>query len=148
MDHLCDAYMAVDSKRGNNDSGLSGSEYMRLINMLCLDFPSEIIDEVMAVYAKRENDIIPFEDFAAGIQSVMMYDEFFEEAERLFNHLDVHCKGKVLLSTFHSAIDKLMHYNIDILLPTREELDEVFAGTRDREISFPDFAIALFKATI
>lgn len=148
MDNLCAAYMAIDSKRGNNDSGLSGSEYMRLINMLCLDFPSEIIDEVMAVYAKRENDIIPFEDFAAGIQSVIMYDEFFEEVERLFNHLDIHCKGRVTLGTFHSAIDKLMHYKTDMLLPTREELEEVFAGARDGEISFPDFAVALFKATI
>ena len=151
MDNVCAAYMNIDSKRSGTDSGLTGSEYMKLLNMLCLDFPPEVVEEVLAVFGKSDNEVLAFEDFVAGIQSVMLYEEFFQEAEDLFVHLDVDCTGRVPQQRLFDAIEKLYIYKVDITLPPRQVLKEIidkFGEPAADDITFSDFAAALFKASI
>ena len=42
---------------------------------------------------KKEADIISFPVFAAGVNACLIYEEFFEHTERVFNACDVEVKG-------------------------------------------------------
>lgn len=44
--------MVLDNRRGGNNSGLTGVEYEKLIRMLCIDFPNDIITHLLDIYGK------------------------------------------------------------------------------------------------
>lgn len=150
MDNLVAAYMNLDAKRGGNNSGLTGSEYMKLIKMLCLDFPIEIIDEILGILGKRESDIVVFEEFLAGVQCVLLYEDFLIEAETIFRYLDRENQGRVSSQVFFKAIDKLNLAKTDIRTPTSDELRSamrILSIDSNGSLNFEEFAIALFKTT-
>ena len=39
MDNLVSAYMNLDIKRGGLSSGITGVDYMKILKMICFDFP-------------------------------------------------------------------------------------------------------------
>lgn len=147
MDNLVSAYMNLDNKRGGLSSGITGVDYMKILKMICFDFPQEIVDEVLAIIGKRDTDIISFEEFSAGINAVLMYEEFFAEAEELFSFLDVAKSGMVETSKLFAAFKKLGD-NKSIPMPSLDEikgaLERINLDERDA-ISFGEFCLAMFK---
>jgi len=146
MSNLTEAYMQIDSKKGGGDQGLTGKEYMKLVNMLCVDFPSEVVEEVLAVVGKRENEVLGFQEFRAGISTVIMFEEFFEEAEEIFRLLDKDSEGSVETQLLLKSLEKLQDY--ELTMPSAEELRTVL-NTLNLEnktrVSFGEFCLAIFR---
>lgn len=147
MDNLVSAYMNLDNKRGVSGQGITGVDYMKILKMICLDFPSEIVDEVLTILGKRDTDIVSFEDFSAGINAILMYEEFFSEAEELFVYLDFNKSGKVEMDKLFNAFRKIGD-NKTIPMPSLDELKLALdrANLEEREsLTFGEFCFSLFK---
>jgi Ca2+-binding EF-hand superfamily protein len=147
MDNLVSAYMNLDNKRGGLSSGITGIDYMKILKMICLDFPQEVVDEVLAVVGKRDTDIVCFEEFSAGIHAVLMYEEFFAEAEELFVFLDQNNGGLVETQKILAGFKKVGG-NKSFPMPSFEEIKSALERVNLDErqsITFPEFCLALFK---
>lgn len=150
MDNLVAAFMNLDSKKNANVQGITGIEYMKLLKMVCLDFPSDVVDEVLIVLGKRDTDVVAFEEFVAGINAILMYEDFFAEAEDLFVYLDSEKTGQVDVKKLFMAINKL-NENKSVAMPSEEELLSSFEKLNIEEkpmISFGEFCLSLFKLLI
>ena len=147
MDKMVAAYMNLDSKKGGNNQGITGLEYVKLLKMICLDFPTEIVDEVLAVLGKRDTDLVPFEEFVAGINAILLYEDFFAEAETVFTYLDSERTGSVDAAKLFNLIGKL-NENKRIAMPSKEELKLSFEKLNIDEkptVTFGEFCLSLFK---
>lgn len=63
MDNLVSAYMNLDARRGGTNMGLLGSEYLKLIRMICIDFPEDVVELILDTLGKKESDVVSFEEF-------------------------------------------------------------------------------------
>ena len=150
MDNIVAAYMNLDSKKGGNNQGLTGIEYMKLLKMICLDFPNEVVDEVLSVLGKRDTDIVPFEEFVAGINAILMYEDFFAEAEEIFSCLDIEKNGRVDMNRLYSTINKLSETQT-IAMPSRSELTASFERLNiedNQTITYGEFCLSLFRLLV
>lgn len=147
MDNLVSAYINLDNKRGVSGQGITGIDYMKILKMICLDFPCEIVEEVLAILGKRDTDIVSFEDFSAGINAILMYEEFFCEAEEIFAYLDFNKTGKVEMDKLFAAFRKIGD-NKSIPMPSLDELklaiDRLNLDEREN-LTFGEFCLCLFK---
>ncbi|OMJ83141.1 hypothetical protein SteCoe_15994 [Stentor coeruleus] len=147
MDNLVSAYMNLDSKRGGNNQGITGLDYTKLLKMICIDFPYEVVDEVLGILGKRDTDIVQFEEFLAGIKAILLYEDFFCEAEELFSYLDNEKTGKVETPRLLAALSKLGE-NKTFAMPSREELKLSLERLNIDEkplISYGEFCLSLIK---
>jgi Ca2+-binding EF-hand superfamily protein len=146
MDNLVSAFMNLDAKKGGNNQGITGTDYMKIIKMICLDFPFEVVDEVLSLLGKRDTDLVLFEEFVAGVNAVLLYEDFFAEVEDLFLYLDPDRSGRVPVAKLFMSMDKLNGTNLT--LPRKEELQSSLERLNldEREfITFGEFCLSLFK---
>ncbi len=57
--------------------------------MLCIDYPSEIVNGILKMIDKKEKEVVDFDEFLSAIKTIMLYDNYFEEMEPLFKYLDI-----------------------------------------------------------
>jgi Ca2+-binding EF-hand superfamily protein len=63
--------------------------------MLCIDYPGEILHGILRLLDKREDENVEFDEFLAGVRTILLFDNYFEEMEQLFKYLDVNKQGKI-----------------------------------------------------
>lgn len=56
--------------------------------MLCIDYPNEILNGILKLIDKKEEENVDFDEFLNAIKTIMLYDTYFEEMESLFKYLD------------------------------------------------------------
>lgn len=75
--------------------------------MLCLDYPQEILNGILKMFEKKEEENVDFDEFLNAIKTIMLYDNYFEEMEVLFKYLDSKKSGKISKSDLIEAATKL-----------------------------------------
>ena len=60
---------------------MKGIDFIKLAQMLCIDYPSEILQGILKMFDKREEENVEFDEFLCGIRTIMLYDNYFEEME-------------------------------------------------------------------
>lgn len=118
MDNLAQAYTIMSRSSEVPGSGLTGANYLRLLNIVCADFPAEVVHALLQVLDKKDTDTISFPTFVAGINACLLYEEFFEHAERLFNACEVDNAGRVEKETFLATIKQINALPQDVQHPT------------------------------
>lgn len=110
---------------------------------------------------KKEADIISFPVFAAGVNACLIYEEFFEHAEHVFNACDVEGKGFVETEVFFSILRRMNTGPTDIqgpegwtipshqLIDSASEVLQLQSGTgAGARISYKDFILTIVKVMI
>ena len=113
------------------------------------------------VLDKKEADIISFPVFAAGVNACLIYEEFFEHAEHVFNACDVEGKGFVEPEVFFSILRQMNTGPTDIqgpegwtipshqLIDSASEVLQLQSGTgAGARISYKDFILTIVKVMI
>ena len=86
QDNVFHAYTLLEKDHGS--SGIKGFDFIKIVKMLCLDYPPEILKGMLSLLDKREEENVDFDEFLCGIRTIFMYGSFFEEMETMFKHLD------------------------------------------------------------
>ena len=89
MDNLYMAYKSLSRKKGS--IGATGEEMSKLLALLCHDFPPDVSSNILRRLGKRSADVVTFEEFALATKSCLLYEEFFEIAEEVFEFASVNC---------------------------------------------------------
>jgi Ca2+-binding EF-hand superfamily protein len=63
--------------------------------MLCIEFPSAVTQGILGILDKRDEENVDFDEFLQSVKTILLYDNFFEELETLFRHLDSTKIGKI-----------------------------------------------------
>ena len=99
------AYTLLEKDCGG--SGIKGFAFFKLVKMLTVDYPPEVVNGILGQLYKREEENVEFEEFLHGVKTVLMYDSYFEEMEGLFRHLDSKKIAMVHKDTIVEAVRKL-----------------------------------------
>ena len=75
--------------------------------MLCIDYPPIILQGILKMLDKKEEENVDFDEFLNGVKTVMLYDNYFEEMESLFKYLDTKKAGKVSKDDLITSVEKL-----------------------------------------
>lgn len=75
--------------------------------MLCVDYPADILNGLLKMIDKKEEENVEFDEFLNSIKTIMLYDTYFEEMQVLFKYLDVKGTGKIVKNHLVEAIQKL-----------------------------------------
>ena len=78
---------ATNTLMGN--TGIKGNDLIKLTQMLCVEYPQEVLTGILKIIDKREEENVDFEEFLTAIKTIMLYDTYFEEMQVLFKYLDV-----------------------------------------------------------
>ena len=85
-DNCFQAYTLIERDHGG--SGIKGFDFFKLVKMLTVDYPAEVVNGILSQLYKREEENVEFEEFLQGVKTVLLYDNYFEEMEGLFKHMD------------------------------------------------------------
>jgi len=129
--------------------------------MLCQDFPKDVVASLTQVLDKKETDIISFPLFVAGVNACLIYEEFFEHAEHIFNACDVEGKGLVEQETFFNIIRQMNQTPADLehetegwTIPSYVLIDSATAvldqegASRSGKLTYKDFIRSIIKVFI
>ena len=47
--------------------------------MLCIDYPHDILNGILKLIDKKEEENVDFDEFLNAIKTIMLYDTYFEE---------------------------------------------------------------------
>lgn len=72
--------------------------------MLCVDYPADILNGLLKMIDKKEEENVEFDEFLNSIKTIMLYDTYFEEMQVLFKYLDVKGTGKIVKNHLVEAI--------------------------------------------
>ena len=86
-DNLAAAYGFLEGDGSQVSLGLGGSSFMKLVGMLCHDFPDELSGPVQRHLARRPDDIVGFPEFASGARMCLFLEELLEESDAMYRHL-------------------------------------------------------------
>jgi Ca2+-binding EF-hand superfamily protein len=78
--------------------------------MLCIDYPSEIVNGILKMIDKKEKEVVDFDEFLSAIKTIMLYDNYFEEMEPLFKYLDTKKQNKISKNHLVDSVAKLRQY--------------------------------------
>ena len=138
--------------------------------MLCIDYPNEILNGILKLIDKKEEENVDFDEFLNAIKTIMLYDTYFEEMEPLFKYLDTKKTGKISKSHLVEAVGKLRqlqekqqdshsigdsnnansYQKCDLRIPHEDEIDTVYNAMMVEEegmLSYDEYLITLFKVT-
>ena len=168
-DNVFQAYTMIEKDRVSNsnhnftNSGIKGSDFIKLCQMLCIYYPQEIFQGILKMLDKKEEENVDFDEFLNGIKTVMLYDNYFEEMESLFKYLDTKKLGKIKkndlidsVSKLRSAIEKNAESGDDknkceLRVPNEDDIENVYANMiveEDGFLNYDEYLIVLFKVTL
>jgi len=75
--------------------------------MLCIDFPAEVTTGMVALLDKRDEENVDFDEFLNAVRTILMFENFFDELDLLFKHLDSLKTGKIKMKELVDACNKL-----------------------------------------
>jgi len=100
--------------------------------MLCVEYPQEILNGILNLMDKREEENVEFDEFLCGIRTILMYDNFFEEMENFFKHLDFEKTGKIVVEELRDAVRKLRSEEVlethELRIPPIEDIESALAS--------------------
>lgn len=102
-DNVFQAYTLIEKDHGN--SGVKGIDFIKIAQMLCIDYPGEILHGILRLLDKREDENVEFDEFLCGVRTILLFDNYFEEMEQLFKYLDVNKQGKITKDVRLSQLD-------------------------------------------
>ena len=125
QDNVFHAYTLLEKDHGS--SGIKGFDFIKIIKMLCLEYPPEIVKGILGLLDKRGEENVDFDEFLCGIRTIFMYSSFFEEMETLFKHLDFNKQGKLQKDDLIQACAKLRGNDIqhDLRIPDSSVLERL-----------------------
>lgn len=112
-DNVFAAYMMIEKDHTNvnptsgANTGIKGNDLIKLTQMLCIDYPNEILNGILKLIDKKEEENVDFDEFLNAIKTIMLYDTYFEEMEPLFKYLDTKKTGKINKNHLVEAVGKL-----------------------------------------
>ena len=89
------------------NTGIKGNDLIKLTQMLCVDWPQEVLNGILKINDKREEENVDFEEFLTAIKTIMLYDTYFEEMQVLFKYLDTKNQGRISKDHLVEAVAKL-----------------------------------------
>lgn len=138
----------------SHNIGLTGAEFAKLLTMICSDFPQHLTANILRYLSKGDSDLVSFEEFAAGVNACLIYEEFISHAERLFHEIDKKGKGKIERKSFVTSLKQyckdLREKNSPIDLPSvpsDADIEVLIPASGSPDIAFHDFALNLFRLT-
>jgi len=112
-DNVFTAYMMIEKDHNNvnptsgANTGIKGNDLIKLTQMLCIDYPNEILNGILKLIDKKEEENVDFDEFLNAIKTIMLYDTYFEEMEPLFKYLDSKKTGKISKARLVESVGKL-----------------------------------------
>jgi Ca2+-binding EF-hand superfamily protein len=158
-----DHAQAVNSNsHSGGNTGIKGNDLIKLTQMLCIDYPSEILNGILKMLDKKEEENVDFDEFLNAIKTIMLYDNYFEEMEVLFKYLDTKKTGKIKKNDLVDAVAKLRKSidktnaedgkpKCDLRVPSEDDLDHVYSSMIVEEegaLNWDEYLITLFKVTL
>ena len=104
-DNVFQAYTLIEKDHGN--AGVKGIDFIKLAQMLCIDYPADILHGILRLLDKREEEHVEFDEFLCGIKTILLFDNYFEEMEQLFRYLDQTKQGKIKKDDLIYAVKKI-----------------------------------------
>ena len=166
-DNVFQAYTLIEKDHSSgqsnshtlSNSGIKGSDFIKLCQMLCIYYPSEILAGILKLIDKKDEENVDFDEFLNGVRTVMLYDNYFEEMEGLFKYLDTKKQGKIKKDDLLESIAKLRitqetdddkNNKCELKVPSEEEIDHVLSSTNLEEegyLNYDEYLVCLFKVT-
>ena len=141
-------------EKEHDGSGVKGFDFLKIVKMLSVEWPPYVVDGILGLLFKREEENVEFEEFLSGVKTVLLYDNYFEEMETVFKHLDVKKEGKINKDELVEAIKKLRSEEIaklhDLRVPDPDDFSILLSGENyaDPDINYDDFLVACYKCTL
>ena len=132
--HIFEAFTLLE--KGQDNSGVKGIDFIKIVQMLWIDYPKSIFKAMLKIFDKNEDDTIEFNQFEAAIRTINMFEVYFDEMEELFRHLDYKNTGKISKDELFSSIQKLEKKGVELKLPSKSELEEITKGMTVEENGF------------
>ena len=150
-DNVFQAYTMLEKDHGS--SGIKGFDLIKIVKMLCLEYPPEILKGMLGVIDKREEENVDFDEFLCAIRTVVMYGSYFEEMEGLFKHLDFQKTAKIKKDDLVQACGKLRSPDVthDLRVPDSVVIERLYHTLNVEEdglLNFNEFQTLVFKATL
>ena len=102
----------------------------KLARMLCIECPASVTAGIVAMLDKRDEENVDFDEFLGSIRTILMFDNFFEEMDSLFHHLDALKVGKIRAQEFFDACTKLSSPDVssqhDLRIPPAAEVEQIY----------------------
>ena len=167
-DNVFTAYTMIEKDHaGTNtnhlggNSGIKGNDLIKLTQMLCIEYPQEILNGILKMLDKKEEENVDFDEFLNAIKTIMLYDNYFEEMEVLFKYLDTKKVGKISKNDLVDAVAKLRKSvdknnsedgkaKCDLKVPSEEDIDSVYGSMSVEEdgfLNYDEYLTTLFKVT-
>ena len=130
---------------------MKGIDFIKLAQMLCIDYPAEILHGILRLLDKREEENVEFDEFLCGIKTILMFDNYFEEMEQLFRYLDVTKVGKIKKDDLVFSVKKINQQRSELRVPTAEDVEMVYTQidvTEDGVLNYDEYLILLFKTAL
>jgi Ca2+-binding EF-hand superfamily protein len=148
-DNVFQAYTLIEKDHGN--AGVKGIDFIKLAQMLCIDYPAEILHGILRLLEKREEENVEFDEFLCGIKTILVFDNYFEEMEQLFRYLDVTKVGKIKKDDLVFAVKKINQQKSELRVPTVEDVEMVYTQidvVEDGVLNYDEYLILLFKTAL
>lgn len=137
-------------ERDHGNSGVKGIDFIKLAQMLCIDYPSEILHGMLRLLDKREEENVEFDEFLCGIRTILTFDNYFEELEQLFKYLDPKKTGKISKNDLLKSTEKLRETQTDLRIPSAYDIEAVYDSMIMEEegfLNYDEYLVVLFKVT-
>uniref|UniRef100_A0A7S0DNG6 Tubulin polyglutamylase complex subunit 1-like C-terminal domain-containing protein n=1 Tax=Amorphochlora amoebiformis TaxID=1561963 RepID=A0A7S0DNG6_9EUKA len=131
--------------------GVTKSEYIQLLRMICADFPIDVLNGILTVLGVQNQEIVDFREFCGGVCACLQYEEFFEQVEWLYKtgaSKDASTMDRKLLVKIIEEIKSNSNPNIQVPSDSviKQTLKEADVG--NGKIEFRDFVKAMFRLCI
>jgi len=146
-DNVFQAYQIIEKDHGN--SGVKGIDFIKLAKMLCVEYPTEILHGILYMLDKREEENVEFDEFLCGIKTILLFDNYFDEMESLFRHLDYKKQGKIIKDDLVKSASKLREVDTELRVPTEDDIESVYSSMIVEEegfLNYDEYLIVLFKS--
>eukprot|EP00351_Strombidinopsis_sp_SopsisLIS2011_P000490 CAMPEP_0116880194 /NCGR_PEP_ID=MMETSP0463-20121206/12101_1 /TAXON_ID=181622 /ORGANISM="Strombidinopsis sp, Strain SopsisLIS2011" /LENGTH=118 /DNA_ID=CAMNT_0004530485 /DNA_START=325 /DNA_END=681 /DNA_ORIENTATION=- len=117
--------------------------------MLCVEYPTEILHGILYMLDKREEENVEFDEFLCGIKTILLFDNYFDEMESLFRHLDYKKQGKIIKDDLVKSASKLREVDTELRVPTEDDIESVYSSMIVEEegfLNYDEYLIVLFKS--
>ena len=99
----------------------------KLARMLCIEFHQDVTQGIITLIDKRDEENVDFDEFLNAIQPVLTFENFFDELDGLFRHLDYQKQGKIKIRDLVDSCAKLTSSEIagthEIRVPSATDIE-------------------------